>query len=213
MEEFKIGSNIRQRRKYIGKTQIQIADLIDVSKSQISKWENDISVPAVSSFIRLCEALNIRPEDLIEGNIEKDLIENKEQKEFWRKVIIYTLCVIIATFVIRFVFELFGFTISSEKEEYKKVILSEKLLNDGTWEVRQIVRSENDAIWADVLIHQKDGVITEGTVLELISTNGSSESNYTKEIDMNNDFVVHVYYEEDDIAKFTMVIIESAQID
>ena len=208
MEEFKIGSNIQQRRKHIGKTQLQIAQELKVSKSQISKWENDASVPTVSNYIKLCEVLNIRPEDLIEGNIQKDLIENKEQKEFWRKVIIYTLCVMVFVFTARFVFELFGFTISSKKDEYKKVILSEKILDDGTWEIRQIVKSENDAIWADVLVHQKDGVITNGTVLELISSNGSSESSYTKEIDMNNDFVVHVYYEEDNIAKFTMVIVE-----
>lgn len=212
MDKSVLGSNIQKRRKHIGKTQEQIGDLVGVSKSQISKWEHGNPVPTVSNYMKLCEALNIRPEDLLDGNIERDLIENKEQKELWRKSTIGIMCGMIVVLFIRFFLVASEFSVYFKGEEYSKVVLSKQILEDGTWEIRQIIRSNNDKIWADVLIHQKENKIIECSVLELISSNGDRIEYYSTELNPLNEFTVHICYEEDGINKFTIIIVDSVKV-
>lgn len=213
MDKAEIGNNINRRRRYIKKTQSEIAEMINVSKSQISKWENAISLPTVTNFMKLSEAMNIKPEDLLNGNIEKDLIENKEQKELWRKLVIYFLCGIIMLFSFRLFFEICGIRISASTDVYEKEILSKKLLDDGKWEIRQIVRSNNDAAWADVLIYQKGDMIVDAEVLEVISYNGKPHSSYKASINEYNEFVIFLYYNQGDVIDSAIIQIESVEVE
>lgn len=212
MDKSVLGSNIQKRRKRIGKTQEQIGDLVGVSKSQISKWEHGNPVPTVSNYMKLCEALNIRPEDLLDGNIERDLIENKEKKELWRKIISGTLCIIIVILFIRFFVRASEFSIYFNGEEHSKVLLSKQQLEDGSWEIRQMIRSNNDKVWADVLIHQQESKIIDCSVLELISADGDKIEYFSTNVNPLNEFTVHICYEEDGINKFTIIIVDSVKV-
>lgn len=54
-----IGALISQKRKENRITQKQLADLLHLTPSAISKWENDVAVPHISQFPQIAEALQI----------------------------------------------------------------------------------------------------------------------------------------------------------
>lgn len=55
------GDRIREARKAAGFTQRQLADMIDVSNTSISNWENSFSMPDPDTIQHLCWALNVQP--------------------------------------------------------------------------------------------------------------------------------------------------------
>lgn len=54
-----IGELISQKRKENRITQKQLADLLHLTPSAISKWENDVAVPHISQFPQIAEVLQI----------------------------------------------------------------------------------------------------------------------------------------------------------
>ena len=61
---------IRSRRKNIGLTQKQLAELIGVTDVTISRWESGQREPIWSDFIKICEVLAINPNDFIGKEVE-----------------------------------------------------------------------------------------------------------------------------------------------
>lgn len=59
-----IGELILQKRKENRITQKQLADLLHLTPSAISKWENDVAVPHISQFPQIAEVLKIPVEEL-----------------------------------------------------------------------------------------------------------------------------------------------------
>ena len=53
---------IRSRRKNIGLTQKQLAELIGVTDVTISRWESGQREPIWSDFVKLCEVLGMKLE-------------------------------------------------------------------------------------------------------------------------------------------------------
>ncbi len=60
-----IGSNIRNARKNKKLTQIQLANILGVSNSTISDWENDNHRPDPDMIQFICGALGVEPNDII----------------------------------------------------------------------------------------------------------------------------------------------------
>ena len=56
---------IRSRRKNIGLTQKQLAELIGVTDVTISRWESGQREPIWSDFVKLCEVLGMNINDFI----------------------------------------------------------------------------------------------------------------------------------------------------
>ena len=165
-----VGNNIRERRKLIGKTQEDIAKKMGVSKSQISKWENENSFPSMSNFTRLCEELNIKPEALLAGKINEDHIENKEQKEKRQKNIVIILCVLVGILCVILIFECYlKFFPLSDSERFKREILYIQKKEDLSWKIRQIVQDGDGKLWVDVLMYQEDNQIIGAEILEVIA--------------------------------------------
>lgn len=54
-----IGERIKEARKKTGKTQVELAELINVRQKDVSRWENDVMVPTATTIISLCKALNV----------------------------------------------------------------------------------------------------------------------------------------------------------
>ena len=63
-----IGERIIQLRKQHNISQQQLAQLMDVSRQAVSKWENDLSSPDTIHLIRLADALSTDVEYLATGN-------------------------------------------------------------------------------------------------------------------------------------------------
>lgn len=178
MNKFELGENIRKRRKYIGKNQEEIAKRISVSKSQISKWENENSYPYLSDFEKLAVAMNIHPADLVTGKIEEDLIKDKERKEkvgVW-KVILLTatiICLLVGIFVsiYRLIYAEKIFPI-----HYNTNLLYSRTMDNGIQEVRQMIKSKKDDVWIDIITYQKNGIILDYMLNEVVFTGRQTEN-------------------------------------
>ena len=62
-----IGERITTLRKDAGLSQGQLADMLDISRQAVSKWENDTSSPDTLRLIRLADVLNTDVEYLATG--------------------------------------------------------------------------------------------------------------------------------------------------
>lgn len=60
-------SYLRQRRKALGLTMPQIAELVGVSKSNVHVWEAGTFLPKPAILDRLAAALQVSEEDLLAG--------------------------------------------------------------------------------------------------------------------------------------------------
>lgn len=88
-----IGSRIMHRRKLMGITQKELAELIDVTEKQISNIENGRSYPKLNNFIKICNKLECNSDYLISGIVSPSLPEEiaemiisltpEEQKTVW----------------------------------------------------------------------------------------------------------------------------------
>ncbi len=91
MDQIKIGKFIAERRKAVNLTQIQLAEMLNITDRAVSKWENGKSMPDSSIMLELCAILKITVNDLLCGEIvtmddynretEKILLEMIKQKE------------------------------------------------------------------------------------------------------------------------------------
>lgn len=60
-----MGKRIAAHRKRLGLTQDQLAEQLGVSPQAVSKWENDISCPDISTLPRLAEIFGISTDELL----------------------------------------------------------------------------------------------------------------------------------------------------
>ena len=61
------GERLYNLRKEKNISQGELADLLDVSRQSVSKWENNISTPDLDKIIKLAEIFNISIDSLING--------------------------------------------------------------------------------------------------------------------------------------------------
>ncbi len=91
MDQVKIGKFIAERRKKKNLTQIQLADMLNITDRAVSKWERGKALPDSSIMLELCGVLEISVNDLLCGEIvvvddynkqlENNLLEIIKQKE------------------------------------------------------------------------------------------------------------------------------------
>ena len=91
MDQIKIGKFIAERRKQVNLTQMQLAEILNITDRAVSKWETGKSLPDSSIMLELCNILKITVNDLLSGEVitmdnynkemENKLIEMVKQKE------------------------------------------------------------------------------------------------------------------------------------
>lgn len=67
MDQKKIGAFIAQCRKEKNLTQMQLAELLEITNQAVSKWENGRGMPDVSLLQPLCDVLDISLNELFSG--------------------------------------------------------------------------------------------------------------------------------------------------
>ena len=83
MDQKKIGAFIAQCGKEKSLTQIQLAELLDITNQAVSKWENGRGMPDVSLLQPLCDALGISLNELFSGeHISAEEYKGKQKKTF-----------------------------------------------------------------------------------------------------------------------------------
>lgn len=78
--KYEIGNRIRKYRKDRGLTQEQLADMINVSKSRISNWEQGINRPDADVLADMCRALNVSPSELLDVHLSDEDFTDHERK-------------------------------------------------------------------------------------------------------------------------------------
>ncbi len=78
------GSFLRQKRQEKNLTQKQLAKLLFVSESAISKWEKDVAHPDITLLPRLSEILGVSEHELITASVDNKSREEKNQAKKWR---------------------------------------------------------------------------------------------------------------------------------
>lgn len=91
MDQLKIGKFIADCRKKQSLTQLQLAQMLNVTDRAVSKWETGRSLPDSAIMLELCKVLNITVNDLLSGEVvsmdnynkqmEEKLIEMVKEKE------------------------------------------------------------------------------------------------------------------------------------
>lgn len=91
MDQIKIGKFIGKKRKEKNITQSELAEKLNITDRAVSKWENGVCMPDVSTIPELCKILDITINDLFSGEVvdmknnekmlEQNLLEMTRQKE------------------------------------------------------------------------------------------------------------------------------------
>lgn len=78
--KYEIGIRIRKYRELRGLSQKELADLIGVSNSRVSNWEQGINRPNADIISDLCKALDVSPSELLDIQISTDNLNEQERK-------------------------------------------------------------------------------------------------------------------------------------
>lgn len=78
MNDYKFGNFLCELREAKGMTQLEIANMLDVTPAAVSKWENGESKPKVETLFKLAEIFDVTAEELMSGEADKS--HTKEEK-------------------------------------------------------------------------------------------------------------------------------------
>lgn len=100
-----LGKRIYELRVKNGLSQDKLAELLEVSRQSISKWENNLAVPDLDKIIKLSNIFNVSLDELIKGEVIKENdtntnTDNHIQTSFSQRQIIGMILLIIAMFII-----------------------------------------------------------------------------------------------------------------
>ena len=114
MDQIQIGKFISAIRHERNLTQLQLANLLEISPKTVSKWETGKGLPEVSLMLPLCDALGITVNELLSGqrldnesyqekaeeNLMKIINEKKENQQRMAWTLFTDLAVIVIGFSI-----------------------------------------------------------------------------------------------------------------
>ena len=67
-----IGRRIAARRRALGLRQVQVCERCDINSNYLSNIERAKSIPSLEVFMRICEALEATPDDLLAGTVRRE---------------------------------------------------------------------------------------------------------------------------------------------
>jgi transcriptional regulator with XRE-family HTH domain len=80
------GLFLREKRQEKNLTQKEIAKILFVSESAVSKWEKDIAHPDITLLPKLAETLGVTEHELITASVDEESRKEKVQARKWRKL-------------------------------------------------------------------------------------------------------------------------------
>lgn len=81
MDQVKVGNYIALKRKNLGLTQKDLAELVEVTDKSISKWERGNGLPDVTRLKPLCDALKVSMNELVAGEDIADTAFSEKAEE------------------------------------------------------------------------------------------------------------------------------------
>ena len=91
-----LGERIRDERKKRGLSQEELADILNVSRQAITKWETDRGIPDIANLIRISEEFEISLDELIKGDnsVKRKIIYDSTMKKWHLLVLIYLMAIV-----------------------------------------------------------------------------------------------------------------------
>ena len=91
-----LGERIRDERKKRGLSQEELADILNVSRQAITKWETDRGIPDIANLIRISEEFEISLDELIKGDnsVKRKIIYDSTMKKWHPLVLIYLMAIV-----------------------------------------------------------------------------------------------------------------------
>ena len=112
-----LGARIRDERKKRGLSQEELADILNVSRQAITKWETDRGIPDIANLIRISEEFEISLDELIKGDnsVKRKIIYDSSMKRWHLLVVVYLLAIVayIAYFALLYRIFMVGFLIAT----------------------------------------------------------------------------------------------------
>ena len=71
-----IGQRIAARRRALGLKQIQVCERCDINSNYLSNIERAKSIPSLEDFVRICQALDTTPDELLAGAARREDVES-----------------------------------------------------------------------------------------------------------------------------------------
>ena len=68
--------NLQFLRTHRGQTQEQLAEMLEVSRQSVSKWESAQSYPEMDTILRICDLYQVNLDTLMRGSVEDSLVED-----------------------------------------------------------------------------------------------------------------------------------------
>lgn len=102
-----LGNRISELRKQKNYSQEYIAEILDISRQAVYKWEKDLSSPDTAHLIKLAEILGVSVEYLAAGKSDYSSVEDKQKrkkKNTLFKAVISLSCILLAVFVLFIIF-------------------------------------------------------------------------------------------------------------
>lgn len=131
MDIEKIGAFIRKLRTDKGLSQYELADMIPIDRSVVSKWERGEASPPTDKIKILCDIFNISLDELISGELKTK--ENEKQHEINlfnyllsqdsknRKLKITSIILLIIIFILTFLFLAYYFLETHNTEKIYRI--------------------------------------------------------------------------------------------
>lgn len=85
----KFCEKLQKLRKEKGYSQEELADLLDVSRQAVSKWESGTTYPEMDKLLSLCKIFNVTLDDLTNDEVSTEKIKEKNINSFSN--LVYTL--------------------------------------------------------------------------------------------------------------------------
>lgn len=82
--ENSFGAFLKEKRKEKQLTQKQLAEILFISESAVSKWEKDVAHPDITLLPKLAETLGVSEHELITASVDTRSREEKNQAKKWR---------------------------------------------------------------------------------------------------------------------------------
>ena len=80
------GSFIREKRIEKGLKQRELADLLYVTESAVSKWETGKSYPDITMIPNICKVLDVTEKELIDGATDTDYRKMRHEATLYRRI-------------------------------------------------------------------------------------------------------------------------------
>ncbi|NLO08886.1 MAG: helix-turn-helix transcriptional regulator [Clostridiales bacterium] len=80
MGSMRLGDKLIQLRRERGYSQEQLANMLDISRQSVSKWEADQSIPEISELIMISDIFNVSVDSLLREDIEILPLDKRHEK-------------------------------------------------------------------------------------------------------------------------------------